>query len=209
MVEDSEGKEWEECERCGQRVSKGYLEQHYDTITCESKRKMKEMRDNGYQRVKHPTLINRLRKEGKTEIAPAKFKTQRRGDHRETYPTLGYWTKEEDLKEARRKTLKNYKDHEKTHKIYENEDYVICNVDKGTLFKKIDERKDEKSLKRKFRVKKTKEVVDGDRDEFPRYEDRKEIYTVDGELFAEEVMDKNEENITDKELKQRYVITGL
>lgn len=198
-------KEWEKCDNCGQRVTEGYMNQHKGSIRCEAKGKMKEMREKGYKKVKHPTYVNKLRTQGKTEVAPARIKTINVGKHNEHIYKLGHWAKEEDFEEVRKKYLRDYKDRPKTHKLYENEDYVLCNVDGGTIFKKIDERRGEKSKKRKFRY--VKRVVARHLKKGTKY--KTEIYTLDGEKFAEEIDEKEKENIEDKELINRYVITGL
>lgn len=200
--------EYEECEKCGQRVRKGYMYLHENTISCEAEKKMKEMEDKGYTVVKHPTLINKLRFEGKTKVAPARYKVVRKNKHSELFPVLGYWVKKDDYTEAMEKYLKDYKDYPKTEKMYENEKYVLCPVENGLVFKKIKTRTGSKSRKRKFRYCKTR-VSSINKGSFSEKYFKYEIYTLEGEKFGEEIKQEKLSDIDDGELRRNYIALKL
>lgn len=197
-------KEYEECDNCGRLIAKGYMNQHKGSITCEAEGKIKSLSKNGYVRVNHPTYLNKLKKENKTTVAPTRQKRIHKGDHYEYFYKLGHWVKREDFKEVKEKYIRDYKDRPRTNKLYENENYVLCDVDNGTLFKKIEDKRGKVTRRRKFRYSYNfnYSLKRGNRK-------RTNLYTLKGEKFAEEIEEGEKENIEDKKLINRYVTARL
>lgn len=174
-----------ECSECGMKFwnesdsKKKQLSQHRNSIECQAQQKINKMEENGYVVVHNRTLLSKLKTQGKTKVEPYKFKTMRFNDHVESYPQLGHWVKKKDYEEAMEKYLLSYTNKPKAKKIYETDDYILCGIENGKIFKKITKwvPEEEISRKRKFRY---TEII-------TRQDSKYAIYTLDGIKVGEEV----------------------